>query len=57
MPLSPRLGELSPEELDLVQLVHNYGVVQAVLDRAAGSDLEIARKLQSLIDRGYLRRF
>jgi hypothetical protein len=57
MPLSPRLRELSPEELDLLQLVHNYGVVQAVLDRAAGSDLEIARTLQSLIDRGYLRRF
>jgi hypothetical protein len=57
MPLSPRLRELSAEELDLLQLVHNYGVVQAVLDRAAGSDLEIARKLQSLLDRGYLRRF
>ncbi len=57
MPLSPRLRELSPEELDLLQLVHNYGVVQAVLDRAAGSDLEVARKLQSLLERGYLRRF
>ena len=57
MPLSPRLRELSPEELDLVQLVHNYGVVQAVLDRAAGPDLEVARALRSLIDRGYLRQF
>ncbi|HYS08014.1 MAG TPA: DUF4388 domain-containing protein [Myxococcales bacterium] len=57
MPLSPRLRELTPDELDLVQLVHNYGVVQAVLDRAAGSDLEVVRKLQSLMERGYLRRF
>ena len=55
MPLSPRLRELSAEELDLLQLVHNYGVVQAVLDRAAGSDLEVSRKIASLIERGYLR--
>jgi hypothetical protein len=57
MPLSPRLRELSADELDLLQLVHNYGVVQAVLDRAAGSDLEVSRKIASLIERGYLRRF
>jgi hypothetical protein len=57
MPLSPNLRELAPVELDLLQLVHNYGVVQAVLDRAAGSDLEVARQLRSLIERGYLRQF
>jgi hypothetical protein len=57
MPLSPRLRELSADELDLLQLVHNYGVVQAVLDRAAGSDLEVSRKIASLMERGYLRRF
>jgi hypothetical protein len=55
MPLSPRLRELAPDELDLLQLVHNYGVVQAVLDRASGSDLEVVRKIASLIQRGYLR--
>jgi FHA domain-containing protein/uncharacterized protein DUF4388 len=57
MPLAPRLRDLTPEEIDLVQLVHNYGVVQAVLDRAQGSDLEVARKLGSLLQRGYLRQF
>ena len=57
MPLSPRLRELSPEQLDLLQLVHNYSVVQAVFDRAVGSDLEVAQALQSLIERGYLRQF
>ena len=57
MPLSPKLRELSAEELDLLQLVHNYGVVQAVLDRAAGSDLEVARRIAALIERGYLRLF
>jgi len=57
MPLTPRLRDLPPEDLDLVQLVHNYGVVQAVLDRAAGSDLEVSKKLAALIQRGYLRQF
>jgi Domain of unknown function (DUF4388)/FHA domain len=57
MPLSPSLRALAPLELDLLQLVHNYGVVQAVLDRAPGSDLEVARQLRSLMERGYLRQF
>jgi hypothetical protein len=55
MPLTPRLRDLTPEEMDLVQLVHNYGVVQAVLDRGEGSDLEVALMLASLLQRGYLR--
>ncbi|HEX4383267.1 MAG TPA: DUF4388 domain-containing protein [Myxococcales bacterium] len=57
MPLNPKLRDLAPEELDLLQLVHNYGVVQAVLDRATGSDLEVAQKLAGLIERGFLRQF
>jgi hypothetical protein len=57
MPLTPKLRDLPPDEVDLVQLVHNYGVVQAVLDRASGSDLEVSQKLASLIQRGYLRQF
>jgi hypothetical protein len=57
MPLGPKLRDLSPEDLDLLQLVHNYGVVQAVLDRATGSDLEVAQKIAGLIQRGYLRQF
>jgi hypothetical protein len=57
MPLTAKLRDLQPEEIDLVQLVHNYGVVQAVLDRASGSDADTAQKLASLIERGYLRQF
>jgi hypothetical protein len=57
MPLNAKLRDLPPDELDLMQLVHNYGVVQAVLDRAAASDLEVSRKLASLLQRGYLRQF
>jgi len=57
MPLTAKLRDLQPDEIDLVQLVHNYGVVQAVLDRASGSDADTAQKLASLIQRGYLRQF
>ncbi len=57
MPLTPKLKDLAADELDLIQLVHNYGVVQAVLDRAADSDLEVSQKLSALIQRGYLRQF
>src|SRR5262249_18776742 len=57
MPLTARLRELTPDEIDLVQLVHNYGVVQGVPARAEGSDLEVAQKLASLLQRGYLRQF
>src|SRR5437762_9994911 len=51
MPLTPKLRDLPPDEVDLMQLVHNYGVVQAVLDRASGSDLEVSQKLAALIQR------
>jgi pSer/pThr/pTyr-binding forkhead associated (FHA) protein len=54
-PLTAKLRDLAPDELDLVQLVHNYGVVQAVLDRAPGSDLEVSERVASLIQKSYLR--
>ncbi len=57
MPLTAPLRDLPPDEIDLIQLVHNYGVVQAVLDRASGSDLETAQKIASLLARGYVRQF
>ncbi len=57
MPLTARLRDLPVEDLDLVQLVHNYGVVQAVLDRAAGSDLEVSVRLAALLKAGYVRQF
>jgi hypothetical protein len=55
-PLTPPLRELTPAEIDLVQLVHNHGTVQAVLDRADGNDVEVAQTLVSLVERGYLVR-
>jgi Domain of unknown function (DUF4388)/Inner membrane component of T3SS, cytoplasmic domain len=55
-PLDPPLRALSPDDIELVQLAHNHGLVQIVLDRAAGSDAEVAQKLASLVERGYLKR-
>lgn len=55
MPLVARLRVLAPEELDVVQLVLNYGTSQAVLDHSELSDLETAEKLATLIEKLYVR--
>ena len=54
-PLTPPLRDLTPEQLDLVQVVHNEGNMQAVLDKADGSDLETSTVVLELIKKGYLR--
>lgn len=54
-PPAPALRALAPADLDLVQLVVSYGPPLAkVLDRAHGTDLEVATALLALVDRGYL---
>lgn len=55
-PLVPMLRDLSPEELDILQLVHNHGTMAAVLDLAEASDLDAATALVSLLKREYVRR-
>ncbi|MFH2008555.1 MAG: DUF4388 domain-containing protein [bacterium] len=39
-PLGPPLKDLSPAELDVLQLVHNFGQVQTVLDKSDKSDVD-----------------
>lgn len=56
MPLTPALKDLSPAELDIIQLVFNYGHVEAVLNKASSSDLDAATILAKLLKSGYLRR-
>src|SRR5436309_3525733 len=34
MPMTAALRELSPEQLDVLQLVHNYGSMEGVLDHS-----------------------
>jgi len=53
-PLVPRLQALTPELLDTLQLVHNYGALAAVLDRSAATDLDTAKEILYLLRNAYL---
>ena len=53
-PLTQPLRDLSREQLDIVQLVHNEGSMQGVLDRAASSDLDTSLRVLELLKKGYL---
>ena len=48
-PLVPPLKELEDNKLDMLQLVHNYGQIQTVLDKSPMSDLETYELLKALI--------
>jgi len=54
-PLSPALRDLEPEQLDVLQAVHNHGRVEAVLDESVLSDLETYQAILHLIRNGYIR--
>ncbi len=53
-PLMTPLRDLSPAELDVLQLAVNNGRVATVLDRSAGTDLDTFEALRKLIAREYL---
>jgi hypothetical protein len=54
-PLIPPLRDLKPEELDVLQLAHNYGVFETVLNKSLATDLETAEIVMKLIKSSYLR--
>jgi hypothetical protein len=54
VPLTLPLRDLQPQDLDVVQLVINYGQLGAVLDRSPKTDLETAQGLLELLKKGYL---
>jgi len=54
-PLLPALRDLSPNELDVLQLAFNHGHVEAVLNRSKVSDLETTEILVKLLQLNYLR--
>jgi hypothetical protein len=54
VPLRAPLRDLSPEQLDVLQLVLNTGSLQGVMDSSRGSDLETGQAVASLLERGYL---
>ncbi len=55
MPVVPPLRDLSPDELDVLQLVINYGTVETILNKSLASDLETSEVLLKLVKSGYLR--
>jgi hypothetical protein len=54
-PLVRPLRDLNPEDLDVLQLAHNFGKLGTVLDRSESSDVDTARIVLKLIDNHYLR--
>lgn len=50
----PSLRDLAPEELDLLQLIHQAPTLSKILDQTRESDLETAERIVSLRERGYL---
>jgi hypothetical protein len=53
-PLHAPLRELSPGELDVLQLAVNHGRVATVLDRSTTTDLDTYEALRKLVAREYL---
>jgi len=53
-PLTAPLKELTPELLDVLQLVHNYGSLAAVLDHSDQDDVLTAEAVVQLLKREYI---
>jgi pSer/pThr/pTyr-binding forkhead associated (FHA) protein len=56
MPMTQPLKDLAPEQLDVVQLVHNYGTFEGVLDHSDKDDVATAEVVLQLMKKDYIRR-
>ncbi len=54
-PVIPPLRDLKPEELDILQLAHNYGHLETVLNKSLSTDLDTVQFILKLIKSAYLR--
>lgn len=54
LPLEAPLRDLTHAELDLLQLVLNSSTLEVAMDLAPSTDLETARRIETLLRRGYL---
>jgi hypothetical protein len=54
-PLVPPLRDLSPEDLDVLQIAHNFNRFGTLLDKSQASDVDTARIVLRLIQKNYLR--
>jgi pSer/pThr/pTyr-binding forkhead associated (FHA) protein len=55
MPMTAPLRDLTPDQLDVLQLVYNYGSVQGVLDHSDRDDVACATAILHLIKKEYVR--
>ena len=55
MPMIPPLRDLSPDEVDVLQLAYNYGHTETILNKSLASDLATSEILVKLLTSGYLR--
>ena len=53
-PLIPPLRDLTPDDVDVLQMVHNYGTVAAVLNKSMATDLQTTTILLKLIKSQYI---
>ena len=54
-PIIPPMRELKAEELDILQLAHNYGHLETVLNKSLATDLDTVQAILKLIKGTYLR--
>jgi hypothetical protein len=54
-PLIPPMRDLPPEELDVLQLAHNYGHLETVLNKSLATDLETVQIVLKLLRGSYMR--
>jgi pSer/pThr/pTyr-binding forkhead associated (FHA) protein len=54
-PVIPPLRDLKPEELNILQLAHNYGHLETVLNKSLSTDLDTVQIILKLIKGAYLR--
>jgi hypothetical protein len=54
-PLTPKLRDLSPEQLDVLQIALHQTQIEAVFNNCTLDDIQIASALMALIEGGYLK--
>ena len=53
-PLIPPLRDLTPDEIDVLQMVHNYGTIAMILNKSMATDLQTTTILLKLIKSQYV---
>lgn len=54
-PLTPKLRDLTPEQLDVLQVALHQTQLEAIFNNCTLDDIQIANALHTLIDGGYLK--